>query len=172
MHILTRKTLVLLLSMLSGFCISLSNVSAQEFDSETKGIYSLSLKSLSKPEIVSLNTVKHKHLLISFFEPECRWCYRQLRMLNKLQQTCDDNIQPIMIGIHGTRQVLQQELRLINVTLPAFEASEALLKLTGNIDATPITFIVNEDGAITQRLRGYTPNHAIYQQLCPSAKLL
>lgn len=171
MHILKRKTL-LLLSLLSGFCLSLSNASAQEFDVESKGIYSLSLKSLSKPEMVSLNTVKHKHLLISFFEPECTWCYRQLRMLNKLQQTCEDNIQSIMIGVHGTRQALQREFRLINVTLPAFETSEALLAFTGNIEATPITFLVREDGVITHKLRGYMPNHSIYHQLCPSATLL
>ena len=164
MHILNRLTKRFLISTLAiGSLLCSSGLAAETHQANTnseKGFFALSLKSLQKPETISFAQYKNKKIIISFFEPECSWCYRQILLLNKAQEQCGNNIQVILIGIHGTRQELQRDLRRIKSDLPAYEANQALLNITGDVSTTPITFLINTQGDITHKLRGYTSNNS------------
>jgi hypothetical protein len=136
-----------------------------------EGVFALSLKSLQKPEQVALNQYAHQKLIISYFEPECSWCYRQIKMLEVMHDQCGEKIQPLLIGTHGNRQELQAFLHRTHTHLPAFEASEALLKITGDTGATPLTLIIGAQGEITEKIRGYAPGNTSLKMLCPQVPL-
>jgi thiol-disulfide isomerase/thioredoxin len=178
MHILNntiKRCLILALTVSSLLCSnSFATENSKENTSNEKGFFALSLKSLQKPETVPFAQYKNRQILLSFFEPECSWCYRQILALDKLQKKCGNNIQVILMGIHGTRQELQRDLRRAKTNLPAYEANQALLNFTGDIDATPMTFIINTHGTITHKVRGYSPNLFTDNALCsqPIAQLL
>jgi thioredoxin-related protein len=164
MHILNRVTKRFLratLTICSLLCSSgFATENSKENISSEKGFFALSLKSLQKPATVSFAQYKNKKIILSFFEPECSWCYRQIVLLDKVQKQCGNNVQVILMGIHGTRQELQRDLRRIKTESPAYEASQALLNLTGDITATPITFFINTQGEITHKLRGYASDNS------------
>ena len=170
MHILNRLTKRFLISTLAiGSLLCSSGLAAETHQTNTnseKGIFALSLKSLQKPETISFARYKNKQIIISFFEPECSWCYRQILALDKLQKKCGNNILVILMGIHGTRQELQHDLRRAKTNMPAYEANQALLNFTGDIAATPITFFLNTHGDITHTLRGYSSDNAALNQVC------
>ncbi len=142
-------------------------VGAQAWAAElTPNVFSIALKSLQAPETTSLSQFHNKSLVVSFFEPDCPWCYRQILMLNDVQQRCSDQLQVILIGTQGTRQQLQNELRRSKTLLPAFASSSALLQLTGPIRATPVTFIFNGQGVKVAELKGFAPQSAILDGIC------
>ncbi|HEY6527426.1 MAG TPA: redoxin family protein [Cellvibrionaceae bacterium] len=139
----------------------------------TKGggtdFFALTLKSLQQPKAVSLAEYKNKNIILSFFEPDCPWCYQQIMTLKKLQARCADNTQIILIGVHATRQQLQQELRRVKTNLPAFEVNQTLLEITGPIAATPLTYFFNGAGIPSQVIRGYAPYHPAFEAACKTS---
>ena len=94
---------------------------------------------------------------MSFFEPDCSWCYRQMKTLNRLHEDCPHRVQPLLVGINGNRRQLQKELRKAKVRYPAFSANRDLLRTTGKIPATPLTLIVDRQGQFLSAIRGYVP---------------
>jgi thiol-disulfide isomerase/thioredoxin len=177
MHILNYTAKRFLQSITIILCLSYNGAFAVDNlshkSSEEKGFFSLSLKSLQSPAMDEMSQFNHKTIIINFFEPECNWCYRQIIALEKLPESCN-GVQVLLVGIHGNRQALQRELRRTKSTIPSYEASQALLALTDDIDATPITFIINTHGTITHKVRGYSPNLFTDNALCsqPITQLL
>ena len=38
-------------------------------------------------------------LLVSFFEPDCAWCFRQMKALNQVEDQCGEHLQPLSVGV-------------------------------------------------------------------------
>jgi hypothetical protein len=150
-----------------------ANCIAQPTDARGSDFFALTLKSLLQPKVVALNEYKNKNIILSFFEPDCPWCFQQIMALEKLQARCADNAHIILIGVHATRGQLQQELRRIKTHLPAFEVNQRLLEITGPIVATPLTYFFNAAGMPSQVARGYAPDHPAFEAACktPLGKL-
>lgn len=134
-------------------CLSLSSHIKAEVKAEN--LHNFSLSSLQNKGQVPLSDYKDKILLLSFFEPDCKWCYKQMKAFNQLQEDCSHSIQPIAVGVHGRRSELKQELRKAKVSYPAFIASDKLLQATGDIASTPITLIIGAQGEFIAPLNGY-----------------
>jgi len=146
-------------------CASIvATVQAGELNTET--IFSLRLKSLQVPKFMSLSDYQHKYILMSFFAPDCSWCFRQILAFNELSTGCSANLQVILIGTQGTRQELQQELRRSQTSLPAFLSSSALQQLIGPISATPVTLLFDPQGTQRAILKGYTPQSPLFEAIC------
>jgi thioredoxin-related protein len=114
-----------------------------------------SLKSLDSANRISLQQYKGKPILMSFFEPECSWCFKQLRDLSQLQSNCQDRFQTLAMGVNGSQGELRQLYARTGVKLPAFLVSSRMIVDIGDIPATPITLLINESGQAISAVRGY-----------------
>ena len=94
-------------------------------------------------------------ILMMFFEPECGWCLRQFKVLDKVQEDCKGAVRPVAVGINGSRQELLSEHRRINPDIPTYQASSGLLGAIGGVPATPYTVIADNEGQPLGWLRGY-----------------
>ena len=117
-------------------------------------------QSLSLREIVSSYPNKTQPnetiIVLSFFEPNCPWCYRQMKVLNKIESSCNHQVQPVVVGINGDARALRKELRKAKVTFPALKANKALMEQF-SVPATPWTLMIDGDGQVLTAIRGYMP---------------
>jgi thioredoxin-related protein len=138
-----------------------------------------SIDEIQLPRLRDKTTIKiadfhGKIVLLSFFEPDCLWCYRQIKVLNQIQSECDEILQPLSVGIHGTDQKLISELRRAKAQYPAVRGTPALIQLTGEINATPWTLIIGATGQILATWHGYMKFEqiqALFPELCPATQL-
>lgn len=118
-------------------------------------LYDLALPSLTGPGSIPLADYRGRFLLLTFFEPDCGWCLRQLRALEALQGRCSDDLQSLAVGVHGRDLALRRELRRARVSLAAGRASGELLALVGEVPATPWTLLLGPAGEVVATLRGF-----------------
>ncbi|HCO59884.1 MAG TPA: hypothetical protein DIT58_06780 [Porticoccaceae bacterium] len=130
----------------------------------------LQLPSLTDNTTVSMTDFRGKVLLLSFFEPDCPWCYRQMKVFNQTQAQCNEQLQPLSVGIRGTDQKLRPELRRAKVSYPAVRGTPLLLRLVGEIPATPWTLIFDPQGQLLGTWRGYMKFkqvQSLFPEFCP-----
>ncbi len=123
------------------------------------------LKRLDEPKVESLSRFQGKPVLLIFFEPECNWCFRQVRDLNALGERCRTGFQPLAVGVNGNRSHLKEELRRLRPEFPAFEASPALLSALGGVPATPFALLGDANGDYLAWSRGYLPEEELHEFL-------
>ena len=135
-----------ILTLLAGATLA-SNVYLLDFE----------LRSLEEPVVHDLERYEGKPVLMVFFEPDCSWCYRQVRVVNDLKRQCAGEFAAIAIGVNGNRQALRKEVRRLQPDFPAYQASRELLKSLGGIDATPLSLLGDAEGEFASWSRGYLP---------------
>jgi thioredoxin-related protein len=118
-------------------------------------LHELQAVDLASPAALPFANYKGKTMLLSFFEPDCSWCHRQMKALQTLQHQCGEDIQVLAVGINGDKQALRREVRRAKISYPAIIAPRELLALTGDIDATPRTYIADPEGRLLGFIRGY-----------------
>ncbi|MFA0809732.1 TlpA family protein disulfide reductase [Microbulbifer epialgicus] len=121
----------------------------------------LELRSLTRPERTSLMLYRGQPALMVFFEPECSWCFRQVRAINQLLAQCPGQFQPLAVGTNGSRWALQAEYHRLRPDFPAFQVNSELLDKVGSIPATPFTLLIDRSGAPAGWLRGFTPKERL-----------
>ena len=160
-HLVKLLTVTLLFAgVLPGGTVPVRADGAKETVAGTAGAPSLldyALKRLDAPEVESLRQFEGKPVLMMFFEPECSWCFRQVRTLNAMGQRCTSGFQALAVGVNGNRSDLKKELRRLRPDFPAFEASPALLEALDGVPATPFTLIGDAKGDYLNWTRGYLP---------------
>lgn len=114
-----------------------------------------SLKNLATARNDSLQQYRGTPVLMSFFEPECPWCFRQLQDLERMQGQCRGSFQPIALGVNGGRRELRHIFARTQATFPAFIASPRMLADIGGVPATPITVLIDAAGEAVGAVRGY-----------------
>jgi len=151
-----RFLLALLIAALAG------GVGAAERADVAPSLLAYELKRLDVPEREALGRYRGRPVLMVFFEPECNWCFRQVRAVHALQERCPGNFQALAVGVNASRSGLKKELRRLRLDFPAFEASPALLEsIGGGVPATPFTLIGDATGAYLGWTRGYLPEDAL-----------
>jgi thiol-disulfide isomerase/thioredoxin len=134
----------------------------------------IQLPSLRNKATINMADFNDKVVLLSFFEPDCPWCHRQMKVFNQIQSECDERLQPLSVGIHGTDQKLKSELRRAKVQYPAVRGTPALIQLTGEINATPWTLVFGPNRQLLFTWRGYMKFEqiqALFPELCPATEL-
>jgi hypothetical protein len=132
-------------------------------------LHDLDLAALDGSGRIALADYREHWLLLSFFEPECAWCHRQLKALEQLSARCSETLQALAVGINGRDLALRRELRRARVTFPAARGSAALLERTGEIPATPWTLLLSPRGEVAATLRGFVREEqlaAAFPALC------
>ncbi|BFM14703.1 hypothetical protein R50073_08860 [Maricurvus nonylphenolicus] len=140
--------LLLLVTGLSGGSVAAAT--------QTGALLSTPLSDLRSQNSIALQEYAGKWVLASFFEPNCSWCFRQMKAFTRLTEKCS-HIQPVAIGINGNRQKLRKEVRKAKIKYPAVVGSRALLDVVGEVPATPWTLIIDPEGNTLATLRGYHP---------------
>ncbi len=126
-------------------------------------------QELRGQKLTDLSHLEGKTTAMMFFEPECSWCIKQAATLKKLYQECDQQMQPIALGVNGNKLALKRALFRLNFPFDAYHAPMALLRDMGGVPATPILLVLNEQGELVKGYRGYTDSEELKAQLCPSA---
>lgn len=124
---------------------------------------SASAADLMQYELRSLDQAATEHTLdryrgtptlMIFFEPECAWCLRQIRVLNKLIDECE-NFQALAIGANGSRSALRDTLNRMRPDFPSYQISRELEADIGKVETTPLMLIADEQGEFVTYMRGY-----------------
>ncbi|MEW6764663.1 MAG: hypothetical protein AB1344_02590 [Pseudomonadota bacterium] len=142
---------------------------AQAQAAEPPALGGLSLLSIEDGTSHRIDSLAKGPLLLSFFEPDCPWCARQIRDLEAAQTQCARPLPFALAGVHGDRMELRLMLRRAKAGhLPAYVASPALQEALDGIPATPHAVILDAQGHPLVRMRGYIP----LAKLCEIADLL
>ena len=124
----------------------------------------LKLADLQQSQYVSLREIVNLHpinsedtvILLSFFEPNCPWCYRQMKVFNRIEAACQHSVQPMVVGINGDARALRKEIRKAKVKFPALKANKQLMEQF-SVPATPLTLVIDSGGEVLTAIRGYIP---------------
>lgn len=118
----------------------------------TPQLADFTLPALAGGDDLPLASLQGQPYLISFFEPECGWCRKQLKDLSQLAPARQMTVVAAGIGSNapGLRQLVSGIDHIHKVQAPA-----ALLRALGGIKATPLTLLVNDQGEISFVARGY-----------------
>lgn len=128
------------------------------------------LPSLSDDSWISLEDFQGKVVLLNFFEPDCSWCYRQMKAFNQIFTQCSHQLQPLSVGIHGNKERLRHELRRAKVAYPAALGTSELQQWIGEVPATPWTLIIGPHGELLGKLQGFIKQEqllSIFSEFCP-----
>lgn len=115
----------------------------------------LALPNLTGEGQTQLADFQGRLVLMSFFEPECSWCYRQMKVFNRIQSECAQQLQPLSVGVNGDSHRLRKELRRAKVRYPAVQATAQLMRLVGTVPATPWTLVFGPQGELLGKMQGY-----------------
>lgn len=138
-------------AVLAGLCLLL----ALPLTTAAADLMQYELRSLDRAGSEdALDIYRGTPTLMIFFEPECAWCLRQMRVLNKLVDECD-NFQALAIGANGTRSDLLSTLNRMRPDFPSYQISRQLEADIGKVETTPLMLIADDHGEFVTYMRGY-----------------
>jgi hypothetical protein len=115
------------------------------------------LHSLDTAANVDLQQHAGKPGVFILFEPGCAWCLKQVRVLNRMLESCD-SLQALAVGINGDRRGYLDTLAKLHPQFPAYEISKEMLDDLGGskaIPATPTMLYVDAGGEFVTWSVGY-----------------
>ncbi|WP_444901285.1 TlpA family protein disulfide reductase [Microbulbifer sp. SSSA007] len=124
-------------------------------------LFDFELRSLAGSERINLQHFKDKPSLMVLVEPDCPWCFRQVRALNWLTHLCSQQFQPLALGINGSRKALLAEYRKLRPEFPMFQANRKIQQVLGETPGTPFSFLIAPNGKPLRWLRGYIPDEQL-----------
>jgi cytochrome oxidase Cu insertion factor (SCO1/SenC/PrrC family) len=108
----------------------------------------------------SLKDFSNKVTLVSFFFPQCPYCNVELPLIQKMYDKYKDiGLSAVWINIVPEEEAQIADWRKAkNLSVPVLigASQESLLKDYA-IDATPTTYLLDENGAVLYRADGYKP---------------
>lgn len=133
-------TLALLLLATSGWAAS-----APDF----------TLKSVQDGKDHSLSQYRGKVVLLNFFTFFCGPCRQEMPHLSQMyQEMRGQGLQTIGIALASTPEQIKQLVSQLGLTYPVLEGNDAVSKAYGNIELVPVTFIIDRQGNIAQKILG------------------
>ncbi|MCS7150249.1 MAG: TlpA family protein disulfide reductase [Caldimicrobium sp.] len=100
---------------------------------------------------------KGKYILLNLFSSYCPPCMVELKVLQKLNETCDNNglqIISLMIDRDGA-PLLPKIVSSRNLTYPVGLANQDILKLFSDFSITPTTYLLDPQGKRIEKFVGY-----------------
>jgi len=149
---LLPKTLVFSISIFSFL------VNAESIYEQT--MFRLNAENNSGSQTQTLTDYQGKTFITAFFMPNCKWCQRQHKVLNKMKSSCPA-IKTIMLGVQGSKQKLRQALQRKKNTFPAYVANNTIVKAVGAQSPVPMMLLFNDKGGLVFKTIGYTPKEKL-----------
>lgn len=126
-------------------------------------MFKYSLQPLS-PSEKAFSDLSGKARLMLFFEPDCPWCLKQIRLLNKLQENCAEP-EVVGIGLNSSFRILKRTVQQYRPTFPTFFADEHLLSDLGDVAGLPFIIYVNQAGHFVKYARGFQNKARIISEI-------
>lgn len=118
------------------------------------------VSDLRTGEPSTLDVFRGKPTVLLIFEPGCRYCARQSRILNRMLATCD-NLQAVGLGFNGSRRRLLDFQDDLSPDFPAFMAEAELVYDMGEIVITPVLMLADSAGHYELHLLGLRDRDAL-----------
>lgn len=113
------------------------------------------LKAVQDGNTYSLSQYKGKVVLLNFFTYFCGPCRQEMPHLNQMDQELKGKgFQTLGIGLASTTDQLKQLTSQLGLKYPVLEGNDAVSKAYGGIELVPITFIIDKQGNIVQKILG------------------
>lgn len=128
-------------------------------------------ENLSNGQLEALDALRGKSSFLLFFQPDCKWCLKQSKTLDKMLATCPRQVNAAALGVHATRHELKKELRRLRPDYPAYKTGDRMLEELQGVPATPIMLLADEHGKFVQSFRGYVPADQLAQILAEKHKV-
>jgi peroxiredoxin len=152
-RILLIGTLALLMLVTSGWAAS-----APDF----------TLKSVQDGKDYSLSQYRGKVVLLNFFTFFCGPCRQEMPHLSQIDQELKgQGFQTLGIALSSTPEQLKQLISQLGLKYPVLEGTDAVSKAYGGIELVPITFIIDRQGNIVQKILGARSKEEFVKQIKP-----
>ena len=168
MRFLKGVRLELVLSCLLIYCFASTGSAEPAFnrthqlqDQAQRGIYALAAPPISGARPFS--EYAGRYTIVMLFQPHCGFCRAQYRQMEALLHK-HSHLQIAAIGIKGNSRDLSAEVRKAQTQIPSYVGSPELVKALGGPRATPIIYLINQNGQAVYVKRGYH-NQPMLEQL-------
>jgi peroxiredoxin len=113
------------------------------------------LKAVQDGKDYSLNQFKGKVVLLNFFTFFCGPCRQEMPHLSEIDQELKgQGFQTLGIALASTPEQLKQLIAQLGLKYPVLEGNDAVSKAYGGIELVPMTFIIDKQGNIVQKILG------------------
>jgi cytochrome c biogenesis protein CcmG/thiol:disulfide interchange protein DsbE len=113
------------------------------------------LKSVQDGKEYKLSQFRGKVVLINFFTFFCGPCRQEMPHLNEIYQELQGKgFQILGIGLASTPEQLQQIVTQLHLSYPVLAGNDAASKAYGGVELVPLTFIIDRQGNIVQKILG------------------
>jgi cytochrome c biogenesis protein CcmG, thiol:disulfide interchange protein DsbE len=114
-----------------------------------------SLKAVQDGKTYSLGQFKGKVVLLNFFTYFCGPCRQEMPHLSQMDQELkSQGFQTLGIALSSTPDQLKELVSKLGLGYPILQGDDAVSKAYGNIELVPITFIIDRQGNIVQKVLG------------------
>lgn len=122
-------------------------------------------ENLRNGQTEALDELRGEASLLLFFQPDCKWCLKQSKTLDKLLARCPEQLNAAALGVHASRHELKKELRRLRPDYPAYKTGDGMLGELQGVPATPVMLMADAQGRFAQSFRGYVPEKELAQIL-------
>jgi cytochrome c biogenesis protein CcmG/thiol:disulfide interchange protein DsbE len=113
------------------------------------------LKGVQDGKDYKLSQFKGKVVLINFFTFFCGPCRQEMPELSQMYQELQGKgFQILGIGLASTPAQLMQIVKQLGLSYPVLEGNDAVSKAYGHVELVPLTFIIDRQGNIVQKILG------------------
>jgi len=113
------------------------------------------LKDVQDGKEYKLSQFQGKVVLINFFTFFCGPCRQEMPHLNEIyQELKGKGFQILGIGLSSTPEQLKQIVTQLHLSYPVLEGNDAASKAYGGVELVPLTFIIDRQGNIVQKVLG------------------
>jgi len=113
------------------------------------------LKGVQDGKEYKLSQFRGKVVLINFFTFFCGPCRQEMPHLSQMYQELQGKgFQALGIGLASTPEQLKQLTTQLGLSYPVLEGNDAVGKAYGGVDLVPLTFIIDRQGNIVQKVLG------------------
>ncbi len=113
------------------------------------------LKAVQDGKEYSLSQYRGKVVLVNFFTFFCGPCRQEMPHLSQIfQELQGQGFQTLGIGLASTPDQLKQIVTQLHLAYPVLQGNDAVSKAYGGVELVPLTFIIDKQGNIAQKILG------------------
>jgi peroxiredoxin len=113
------------------------------------------LKAVQDGKEYSLSQFKGKVVLLNFFTFFCGPCRQEMPHLSQMaQELKGKGFEVLGIGLSSSPEQLKQIVTQLGLTYPVLEGNDGVSKAYGGVELVPLTFIIDRQGNIAQKILG------------------
>ncbi|MFA4902616.1 MAG: TlpA disulfide reductase family protein [Desulfobaccales bacterium] len=126
------------------------------------------LKAVQDGKDYSLSQFKGKVVLLNFFTFFCGPCRQEMPHLSQIDQELKgQGFQTLGIALSSTPEQLKQLISQLGLKYPVLEGNDAVSKAYGGIELVPMTFIIDKQGNIAQKILGARSKEEFVKMIKP-----